>query len=108
MPFEFIQIPANGQGNTKKELKRFLRESMAVDYQRLGPEFTKQGTFKRRIKRILRIGMMKRSKLIQWKTVEAPGAPDSHAEGERSLMIHPSVNPYHPSFLNGLPRLMFH
>jgi hypothetical protein len=106
MPFEFIQIPANGQGNAKEELNKLLRESMAVDFQRLGPEFTKQGTFQRRIARILRIGMMKRSMLIRWKRGEAPVAPDSDAIGERCRIGHPSVNPYHPSFLNSLPRLM--
>ena len=100
MPFEFIQIPANGQGNAKEELKRFLQESIAVDLQRVGSECIKQGTFKRRITRILRIGMMKRSKRIQWKRGEYPGAPDSYTIGERCHMGHPSVNPHHPSYLN--------
>jgi hypothetical protein len=108
MPFEFIQIPANGQGNAKEELQRFLQESMAFDFQRVGPELIKQCTFKRRIARILRIGMMKRSMLIRWKRGEAPVAPDSDAIGERCRIGHPFVNPYHPSFLNSLPRLMSH
>ena len=107
MPFEFIQIPATGQGNAKEELKRFLQESMAVDLHRVGSECIKQGTFKRRIARILRIGMMKRSMRVRWKRGEALCDPNLLTIGKRSPVIHPSVNPYHPSFLNRFLRLMF-
>jgi hypothetical protein len=105
MPFEYIQMPGNGQFYTKEKLKKFLHVSLAFDFQLVGLVWSKRCVFKRLVTKILWIYMIKITKRIRWKRGESLDAFVSDIIRKNLRISHTSVNLYHLSYLKRFHRL---